>query len=219
MRVWRGAAVSVGRDLGRGRHQLRALLRERHRRRALLFDADGRRAARHRRASAPTTSGMPTCRTSRRASSTATGSHGPYEPAAGHRFNPQAAARPLRQARSPARSTGPRCAATGRARRRRPRLTPDDSAPAPCRSVVVDPPSTGATTAAAHPLGGDGHLRGPRQGLHQRSSRRARRSCAARTRARLRRRPSSTCSGWASRPSSCCRSTSTSTTGTWSSGG
>ena len=58
-----------------------------------------------------------------------------------------------------------------------------------------------------------------RQGLHQAASRGAREAARHLRRPGVASRRSSTCRTWASRPSSCCRSTSTSTTGTWSSKG
>ncbi len=72
----------------------------------------------------------------------------------------------------------------------------------------------GARPAAAHALGRDDRLRGPRQGLHAAPSRASPRSCAAPTRGSRTPRRSSTSKRWGSRPWSCCRSTSSSRTPT-----
>ena len=89
-------------------------------------------------------------RTSGRASSTATACYGPYDPANGHRFNPQQAAdRPLRQGavrRAPLARRAFRLSRRRAARRPRPR--PRATRLSSCRNAWWStPPSPGATTA------------------------------------------------------------------------
>ena len=148
--------------------------------------------------------------------------HGPYEPAHGHRFNPNKVL------------LDPYAKAIGRDVRwddalfgyklgdPEADLSFDDRDSAAVRAAGrrwSTRPSPGATTAAPHALAQDAHLRGARQGLHQAASRRARDAARHLRRAGLRAGRSSTCSTWASPRSSCCRSITTSTTATWSSKG
>ena len=93
MEIWPGTAVPARRDLRRGGHQLRALLRGRRtrravpvrqRRRAAAADRDPGRAARGRRAS----SGTATCRGVGPGQRYGFRVHGPYDPARGPAVQP-----------------------------------------------------------------------------------------------------------------------------------
>ena len=120
---------------------------------------------------------------------------------------------------SRARSTGTRRSSATRSAattcdRRRPRQRAR-SCP---RSVVTNPYfDWGDDRPAAHPLARDGHLRGPRQGLHQLAPRRPRGAARHLRRPGPPRRHRAPARASASPPSSCCPSTSSSTTTTWSS--
>ena len=110
MRVWPGQPYPLGATWDGDGRQLRALLRERDRRRALPLP-QGRRRRRSRRrsadASAPTRSGTATCPTSRPGQFYGYRVHGPYEPDAGPPLQSGQAAASIRtRRRSPARSSG-----------------------------------------------------------------------------------------------------------------
>jgi isoamylase len=134
-----------------------------------LFDRTARaRCAASPCPAAPTTSGTASCRP---AAGTRYGLrvHGPYEPQNGWRCNPnkllldpyaKALDRPLRGAPG---ST----ATAGRPRKRDLAMDTADNGAGAAKCVVVDPASTGATTATRHPDGRQRLLRGARARLHQ----------------------------------------------------
>ena len=217
-----GPALSPGGDLGRGRRQLRPLLRARHQGRAVPVRL-GRRRRRSRTASrcrsTPTRSGTATCPTSCRASSTATASTGRTSRRKGHRFNPNKVV------------LDPYAKAIGRdlhwddalfgykSATRQDDLSFDDrdsAAFAPLASVIDTaftwgddrPPRTPWHKTLIYEL----HVKGFTM-LHPERAREA---------ARHLRRPGlggghpAPARAWASPRSSCCRSTTTSTTATWS---
>ena len=140
--------------------------------------------------------------------------HGPCEPDRGPALQPgQAAARPVRQGRSTATSTGTRPCFGYRFADPDGRANDDDSAPHVPKSVVVEPVlRLGRRPAAAHAVARDGHLRGPRQGLHHAPPRRPRGAARHLRRPRPPRRHRPPRRASASPPSSCCRCTSSCTT-------
>ena len=165
-----GAAFSSRRDLGWSGSQFCPLLRACHQGRTVPFDLDGRREL--ERVELPEYTDdvwhgyLPEARPG-----TVYGYrvHGPYEPDAGHRFNPNKLCRPLRQA---ARRRSSRWGRAFRLRvgspRRGPVLRRRDSAPLMPKCRVVDPAfAWGHERKPAHPMGTDHRLRDPRQGIHQ----------------------------------------------------
>ena len=163
------------------------------------------------------------CPMSCRGKFTAIRVHGPYEPAAGPSLqSAQGAAWIPMPRRSLAKRAGPmRCGAITSA------IPPadlsfderDNARFAPLgrgdrRGVYL-----GRRSTAKHPLEQDDHLRNARQGIHQAASRRARQTARHVRGAGLATRRSTISRAWASRPSSCCRCTSTSTIAIWSSAG
>ena len=165
--------------------------------------------------SRPTRSGTATCPTSCPASSTATASTGRTNPAKGHRFNPnKVLLDPYAKAIGRDVKWDDRCSATRSATTGRPVRSTTATArrSAPLAAVVDTGVHLGRRPAAAHALAQDAHLRAARQGLHQAASRTCRRSCAAPTPAWPPRPAIEHLHDWASRRSSCCRCTTTSTT-------
>ena len=169
-------AVSARPDLGRPRDELLPLQRERGRRRALPVRRRGRRGA--RRAVAQRTSHnwhvyLPGVGPGQRYGYRV---GGPWEPTAGHRFNPakllidpyaKAIEGPIgfERARVLAYAPGQEDVLDG-----------EDSAPAIPRSVVIDDSFDWEGDAPlAAPMGRDGDLRAARQGVHAAHARRARR--------------------------------------------
>ena len=146
--------------------------------------------------------------------------HGPYEPRDGHRFNPnkvlldpyaKAIGRDIRWddrgVRLPHRRS-----------RRRPVVRRRDNAPFAPLAAVIDPRlHLGRRSAAAHAVAQDGHLRAARQGLHRRCIRGVPEPLRGTYAGLASEAAIEHLTDSASRPSSCCRCTTTSTTGTWSS--
>ena len=189
-----------------------------------LFDSadDDEGVAPHRAAaSRPTRSGTATCPTCVPGQLYGYRVHGPYEPGQGPPLQPeQGGARPLRQGDRPRRAVGRRAVRLqDRRRRRRPvvrrprqrrrsRRWPRSSTPA---FTWGDdrPPRTPWHKTLIYEL----HVKG----FTHAASRTCPRSCAAPTPALASEAvDQAPARAWASRPSSCCRSTTTSTTATWS---
>ena len=200
------------RALGRHRHQLRARGRPGRRRWTSACSTPTAPSTGTGSRRRPTRSGTAGCPASAPASATATGCTAPTTRCAGLRHNPAkllldpytravdgdahpapVAVRLRRRRGGQRRPRRPGLRAVRAARRRRPRPVP-----------------VGRRPAAAHLVVGHRHLRGARQGRDGAPPGRARRTCAAPTRAWRTRRSSSTCSRWASPPSSCCRCTTSS---------
>ena len=138
--------------------------------------------------------------------------HGPYDPAAGHRFNPsKLLIDPYAKSIEGKIRWDARQRAALRAHRRRDDadLEPDDedSAPAIPKCVVSTTASTGRATGTRTRRGRDGDLRDPRQGLHDAPPGRARGPARHVRRARLGRGDRAPPGRSASPRSSCCRST------------
>ena len=145
-----------------------------------LFDARRQRDARRAAASAPRSTGTATSRASAPGQRYGYRVHGPYDPATGHRFNPnkllidpyaKAIEGPVALGRSRT------CSRTSRARDEDADLELDDEddADAIPKCVVVDPAFDWEDDRAArHAVARDRHLRGARQGLHEAAPRRAR---------------------------------------------
>ena len=185
--VWPGGPFPLGADLGRRGHELLALLRARRARRAVPVRRrrDTRSASTCRERTRPQLARLPARRRPRPALRL------PRPRAAtrreqGHRFNPaKLLHRPLRQGdRGRGRlGRGQRAALHARRHRgRRPRARrrgrrardPQVGRRRPALRL-------GGRRAAATPVERDGHLRDPRQGLHQAPPRRCARTCAAPT--------------------------------------
>ena len=217
-----GPTVPARGDLGRGRRQLRPVLRARHQGRAVPVRLR-RRRRRSRTASrcpsTPTRSGTATCPTCCPASSTATASTARTTRRTGIAstrnkvvLDPYAKAigRDVRWDDSLFGYTIGDPAAD---------LSFDERDSAAVRAAGVGRRHgvhLGRRPAAAHALAQDAHLRAARQGLHQAAPGRAREAPRHLRRPGLRGGDPAPAQTWASRPSSCCRSTTTSTTGTWS---
>ena len=114
--------------------------------------------------------------------------HGPYDPQRGPPLQPlQAADRPLRQGDRRAGRLGPRQRAALRPRRpetrRRPRARRRGRRARRCRAAIVVDQSFDweGDRPPDHPWSRHGHLRDPRQGLHDAPPGRAARTCAAPT--------------------------------------
>ena len=152
MRVLARATLPARRDVGRSGRQLRPLLGTRHQGRAVPVRLRRRRQGSRSASpcpSTPTRSGTSTCPTSQPGQLYGYRVHGPYEPAKGHRFNPnKLAARPLRQGHRPRSAMGRRPV---RLQDRRPGRRPVASTsattpPSPRWRRSSTPPSPGATT-------------------------------------------------------------------------
>ena len=112
--------------------------------------------------------------------------HGPYDPAHGHRFNPQQGrARSIREVDRPLGAVGRRDVRLHASAIRTRDLsfdTRDNAAYAPAGGRHRSGVHVGRRSAAAHAVAQDGHLRDARQGLHEAASRRCPSRCAAPTR-------------------------------------
>ena len=219
-----GQPLSARRHLGRRGRELRDLLGARHRGSSCACSTrptSRREAVRIAAAgAAPTWSGTATCPTCGPGSSTAIASTAPTS-RQGHRFNPnKVAARSLRQGDRPARSRWGDALFGYRVGDPDADLSFDDRDSAAVRAAERGHRPglhLGRRPPAADALAQDGDLRAARQGLHAAAPGRARERCAAPTRAwRQRRGDRAPAATSASRRSSCCRSITTSTTGTWS---
>ncbi len=141
-----------------------------------LFDSGGTRSSSASRCrSTPTRSGTATCRMCIPATVYGFRVHGPYEPQAGHRFNPnKLLLDPYARAHIGELKWGPECFGyTIGAADDDLSFDERDSAPFVPKCVVVDPNFDwkGQPRSRGRPVGPHHHLRGARAGLHQAASR------------------------------------------------
>ena len=204
-----GPTLSAGGDLGRRGRQLRPVLRECHQGRAVPVRLRRRRQG--SRSASPCREQtdqvwhgyLPDVQPGQLYGYRV---HGPYEPAKGHRFNPN------KVVLDPYAKAIGRDAALGR---RAVRLQDRRSARPTCRSTSATTPPfaplavgdrpglhLGRRPAAAHALAQDADLRAARQGLHQAASGRAREAARHLRRPRLRGGHQAPRTTWASPPSS-----------------
>ena len=223
-RIWRGDPFPLGRDVGRGGHELLALLRARRARRAVPVRRARRRGAGRARGPhrpqlallPPRRRPWPALRLPRLR---------PLRPRARPSLQPREAPdRPLREgdrgpdplARGERAAVRPRRRQPGRRPRARRRgLRAGDAALRRDRP----PLRLAGRPAAAALVERDGDLRDARQGHHDACTPACARTCAAPTPASRATRWSPTCASSASPPSSCCRSTTSPTSSSSSSAG
>ena len=178
MRLSAGTSSSARCNMGRPRHEFRAVLGQRRKGRALPVRPPGRARARAHRAArahrrrlarlSPRRRARPALRLSR-ARAVRAGARPPLQ-------RQQAADRSLRQARSPGALVWSDAHFGYRTGSARADLSFDrrDNARGMPKAVVVDEAFTwGARAAPRHPLGRHDHLRGPRQGTDPEARRRA----------------------------------------------